>query len=150
MRPATAFWDDDLASPASFTTSTSKGGALICALTSTNRVAGILLSDTRTPPSAASIWTNGDLSAELHAWYWRPMAPSSKGCNLFEYWHFGAALRALGLAENGVCVRVEHWDTGVRDERGDRVAAINQWYEVKGEGKFRVCQRSFMCKKEGG
>jgi hypothetical protein len=66
------------------------------------------------------------------------MAPSSKGCKLVEYWQFSAALQALGLAENGVCMRVEHWDMEVKDEQGNRVPAINQWYEVKDVGKFRV------------
>jgi hypothetical protein len=35
-------------------------------------------------------------------------------------------------------MRVEHWDMEVKDEQGNRVPAINQWYEVKDVGKFRV------------
>jgi hypothetical protein len=66
MRPATAFWDDDFASPADFQKAADKGGALICALLGSDRTAGLLLKDKRNPPSAASIWT-GDLKTSCRS-----------------------------------------------------------------------------------
>jgi hypothetical protein len=140
--PATAFWDDDLASDADWEKYTLKGGALMCGLVDTDRTAGRQIRDTRNPPSAASVWT-GDLRQELDTWYWREMSPSSKGCQLQEYWEFPAMLAALGLngqAKSGggdnVCSRVEHWDAD-KEEGGKQVPAINQWYIVDGKD-YRV------------
>lgn len=136
--PATAFWGDDLASDADWEKYTLKGGALMCGLAGTDRTAGRQIRDTRNPPSAASVWT-GDLGQELDTWYWREMSPSSKGCQLQEYWEFRVMLAALGLngrprSEGGdnVCSRVEHWDAN-KEEGGKQVSAINQWYNVDGK-----------------
>lgn len=147
MRPATAFWDDDLASPADFQKAADKGGALICALQGTDQTAGLLLKDKRNPPSAASTW-HGDLKAELQSWYWHTMNPTSKGCRLNTYWQVTAALQALGLDGNpkseggdNVCHRIEHWDP-TKLEDGHQVPAINQWYAVD-ENNYRATKAHF-------
>ena len=136
--PATAFWDDDTASDADWEKYTLKGGALMCGLAGTDRTAGRQIRDARNPPSAASVWS-GDLRQELDTWYWREMSPSSKGCQLQEYWEFPAMLAALGLngrpksgGGDNVCLRVEHWDPN-KEEGGKQVPAINQWYKVDGK-----------------
>ncbi|KAH7406736.1 hypothetical protein DE146DRAFT_753290 [Phaeosphaeria sp. MPI-PUGE-AT-0046c] len=147
MRPASAFWDDDLASSADFEKAADKGGALICALQGTDRTAGLLLRDKRSPPSAASAWT-GDLRAELQTWYWRVINPTSKGCYLNKFWQIAATLQALGLdgrpkTEGGdnLCHRIEHWDPE-KQEDGHQVPAINQWYTVDGNN-YRATKAHF-------
>ncbi|KAL6703941.1 hypothetical protein ACN47E_008879 [Coniothyrium glycines] len=138
LRPAFGFFDDDLASAADWTTYTQKGGALMCALTSNDEAAGLLLHDKRTPPSAASIW-RGDLRQEMQAWYWRDASPATFQCKLDEHWELGEAMKSLGMngkpsSEGGdnVCYRVEHWDMH-KQENGRQVPAINQWYSVAGK-----------------
>ncbi|KAH9865863.1 hypothetical protein J1614_009450 [Plenodomus biglobosus] len=46
-----------------------KGQHLICLMEATDEGAGYLIEDTRTPPSAASLWT-GELDDELEEWFW--------------------------------------------------------------------------------
>jgi hypothetical protein len=54
-RQESAYFDDDLASAEVFKKAADKGGALMCAMAGTDRTAGLMLKDTRTPPSAASV-----------------------------------------------------------------------------------------------
>jgi hypothetical protein len=131
-KPEIAFWDEDLATPEFFAHSTTKGAALLCALSSSDRGAGSLLG---TPPSAASPWT-GDMTQALHDWYWRGMAPSSHGCDMEGFWKIGAAMKALGIGGENKCVRIEHWDSE-REEGGRRVEAVRQWYTMEGK-EYRV------------
>jgi hypothetical protein len=140
--PATAFWDDDMASPADWETLSLKGGALMCALEGTDRTAGKQIRDTRDPPSAASAWS-GDLKQELHDWYWRELDPTSKCAQLNDYWKFAGMLQALGLdgkptsaGGDNACYHIEHWDPNM-EENGNQVTAINQWYRVGGHD-YRV------------
>lgn len=141
----TAFWDDDYASPSEWITYTTKGGALMCGLTGSDETAGSLLQDTRNPPSAASPFTN-DLKSELLTWHWRSVNPSSFSCSFSTHWNFPHAMRSLGLSGTSAtqggdnhCYRIEHWDPDMRDERGNQVPAINQWYSVPGMGRqYRV------------
>jgi hypothetical protein len=142
LHPATAFWDDDLASARDRDKVTHKGGALICGLEGTDRTAGRQLKDLRNPPSAASPWPD-DLKQELIDWYWHEVTPTTKGCKLDDYWKFPATMQALGLngkcrSEGGhnVCYRVEHWDAN-KQENGIQVPAINQWYKI-GDSSYRV------------
>jgi hypothetical protein len=139
---AIAFWDDDLASATDWDKFTHKGGALMCGLEGTDRTAGRQLEDLRNPPSAASPWP-GDLKQELNNWYWHEFTPTSKGCELDDYWKFPATMQALGLSgkcrsEGGhnVCYRIEHWDQN-KQENGVQVPAMNQWYKV-GDSSYRV------------
>jgi hypothetical protein len=142
MRQEIAFFDDDTASAGDWATFTNKGGALVCAMAGTDRTAGILLKDTRTPPSAASVWT-GDLRQELIEWYWHDLDASSKTCQINEFWELSHAMQSLGLdgrpkANDGdnECFRIEHWDSK-KEDKGQRVPAINQWYKVSG-ANYRV------------
>jgi hypothetical protein len=140
--PATAFWDDDLASPADWEKFTLKGGALICALKGTDQTAGRQIKDSRSPPSEISVWS-GNLKQELHDWYWHELNPTSEGCQLDDNWKVPATMRALGLdgkaksaGGNNVCYRIEHWDPN-KEENGRQIPAINQWYQVDGNS-YRV------------
>lgn len=150
LNPTTAFWDDDYASETEWKTYTAKGGALLCGLHGTDQTAGLLLQDTRSPPSAASRFTS-DFHTTLQTWHWRSVHPSSFSCSFSTHWAMSNALRALGLsgtptAQGGdnECFRVEHWDPEMRDERGNQIPAVNQWYSVPGmERKYRVSGLSF-------
>ena len=142
LRPAIGFFADDVASPEDFTQYANKGGALICGLTGTDKIAGTLMRDPRNPPSAASMW-RGDLRQELQTWYWRNVNPATYSCKLDEHWQFPYAMRDLGLSGKPVdeggdnaCFRVEHWDPN-KEENGRQVPAINQWYTV-GDKDYRV------------
>jgi hypothetical protein len=141
-RQEPAFFDDDLASAEDFKKATDKGGALTCAMAGTDRTAGLMLKDTRTPPSAASVWT-GDLRQELSTWYWHSVDTSSKACQINEFWKLSYAMQVLGLdgkpTANGgdnECFRIEHWDPQ-KYENDKKVPAINQWYIV-GDRDYRV------------
>jgi hypothetical protein len=132
------FWYDDYASQEDWDKYIHKGGALMFGLAGNDETAGRQMEDPRTPPSARSQF-NGDLQTDLQNWYWRNINPSSFSCSLAEHWHFSNALRSLRLdgrpaSEGGdnTCYRVEHWDPEKRDEQGNQVAAINQWYNVPG------------------
>ncbi|KAH6644834.1 hypothetical protein C7974DRAFT_420258 [Boeremia exigua] len=142
-----AFFDDDSASDDDWQKFTHKGGALMCALNGDDEAAGVLMGDTRTPPSAASPWT-GDLKQQLAAWKWTEIDPSSYSCKMDEHWKIPAAMKALGLngkpqSEGGdnVCHRVEHWDPSLTVD-GQRVPAINQWYNVEGT-EYQATQAHF-------
>jgi hypothetical protein len=142
LSSATAFWDDNLASPEDWETYSLKGGALMCALEGTDRMAGRLINDTRNPPSAASAWS-GDLKQELQDWYWHELTPTSKGAQLDDYWKFSATMQALGLngkpksaGGDNACYRIEHRDPS-KQENGHQVPAINQWYRIGGND-YRV------------
>jgi hypothetical protein len=142
LLPATAFRGDDLANPADWETFSLKGSALMCALEGTDQTAGRLIKDTRNPPSAATSWSS-DLKQELHDWYWRELNPTSKGGQLDDYWKFAGMMQALGLngkststGGDNACYRIEHWDPD-KEENGNQVLAINQWYHVGGHN-YRV------------
>jgi len=127
------FWDDDVSSDADWAKYTSKGGTLMCGLEGTDLTAGHQLWDTRTPPSAASVW-NGDLRQELREWYWHEMAPRSFGADFDGFWKFGATVRALGLSvgADNVCHKIVHYDPELRDPQGAKVPAIMQRYDHAG------------------
>ncbi|KAI5376525.1 hypothetical protein J4E82_004746 [Alternaria postmessia] len=149
-RPAVAFWDDDHATEVDWKKSAAKGGALICALEGSDQVAGRQIRDTREPPSAASRY-NSDLKTELHDWYWRETSPSTFSCSFSEHWHLAHAMRSLGLdgkpaSEGGdnQCYRIEHWNPENRDDKGNQIPAINQWYSVPGHDKqYRATKAHF-------
>lgn len=109
----------------------------MCGLNGNDENAGEQMGDKRTPPSAASPWT-GDLKQELATWKWSEVDPSTYSCKMDDHWKMSSAMEALGLngkprSEGGdnVCFRVEHWDPkAVKD--GQRIPAINQWYNVDG------------------
>jgi hypothetical protein len=141
-RQEPAFFGDDLASAEDFKKAADKGGALMCAMAGTDRIAGLMLKDMRTPPSAASVWT-GDLRQELSTWYWHDMDTSSKACQINDFWKLSYAMQVLALdgtpkANGGdnECFRIEHWDPQKKD-KGQMVPAINQWYKV-GDTDYRV------------
>jgi hypothetical protein len=144
-RPTVTFWDDDHATEVDWKKSAAKGGALMCALEGSDQVAGRQIRDTREPPSAASRY-NSDLKTELHDWYWRETNPSTFSCSFSEHWHLAHAMRSLGLdgkpaSEGGdnQCYRIEHWNPENRDDKGNQIPAINQWYSVPGHDKqYRV------------
>ncbi|KAJ8107057.1 hypothetical protein OPT61_g9127 [Boeremia exigua] len=136
-RGAQGFEGDEFASDADWQKFTNKGGTLMCGLDGNDEEAGLLMDDKRVPPSAASLWT-GDLRQELTTWGWTEIDSSGYACDLDEYWHMTSMMEALDLnakpQSNGgdnVCYRVEHWNPKqVKD--GQRVPAINQWYNVDG------------------
>jgi hypothetical protein len=144
-RPKITFWDDDYATQQDWDEYAYKGGALMCGLEGDDETAGGQMKDTRTPPSARTQF-NGDLKTELQNCYWRDTNPSTFSCRLAEHWHFPNVMRSLGLdgrpaSEGGdnTCYRVEHWDPEKRDDKGNQVAAINQWYNVPGiERQYHV------------
>lgn len=85
----------------------------MCGLTGSDTTAGVLLKDTRNPPSAASVW-DSDLKQELASWYWHDIIPNSYGCKMDEHWRIASALQSMGLsaksAEQGgdnKCYRIE-------------------------------------------
>ncbi|CAN9102611.1 unnamed protein product [Alternaria sp. RS040] len=149
-RPTVAFWDDDHAAEVDWKKSAAKGGALMCALEGSDQVAGRQIRDTREPPSAASRY-NSDLKTELHDWYWRETNPSTFSCSFSEHWHLAHAMRSLGLdgkpaSEGGdnQCYRIEHWNPENRDDKGNQIPAINQWYSVPGHDKqYRATKAHF-------
>ncbi|CAN9216217.1 unnamed protein product [Alternaria alternata] len=149
-RPTVAFWDDDHATEVDWKKSAAKGGALMCALEGSDQVAGRQIRDTREPPSAASRY-NSDLKTELHDWYWRETNPSTFSCSFSEHWHLAHAMRSLGLdgkpaSEGGdnQCYRIEHWNPENRDDKGNQIPAINQWYSVPGHDKqYRATKAHF-------
>ncbi|USP74807.1 uncharacterized protein yc1106_02081 [Curvularia clavata] len=150
LRPATAFWDDDYASESEWKIYTAKGGALMCGLSGSDETAGILLKDTRTPTSASSIFTS-NFKNTLATWHWRHVNPASFSCSFSTHWQFPNAMRSLGIsgtsvAEGGdnTCYRVEHWDPEMRDEHGNQIPAVNQWYSVPGvERKYRATKAHY-------
>lgn len=117
----------------------------MCALQGSDQTAGLQLKDTRSPPSAASHF-NTDLKTELHTWYWRSVDPASFSCSFSDHWGFSKAMQALGLSGkpasqggDNKCYRIEHWDPEKRDDNGNQIPALNQWYNVAGiEQQFRV------------
>src|SRR5690242_17744057 len=109
----------------------------MCGLHGNDEMAGELMGDMRTPPSAASLWA-GDLKEELARWKWSEVDPSTYSCKMDDHWKIPVAMRALRLSgrpqsEDGdnVCHRVEHWDPKAMKD-GQRIPAINQWYRVDG------------------
>ncbi|KAF1937969.1 hypothetical protein EJ02DRAFT_411304 [Clathrospora elynae] len=128
---------DNMASDEDRTKCTNKGAALMRCLAASDQTAGNLMGDKRIPPSAASQF-HGDLKQELQNWYWRERNPTS-GRRTAEWWQFPRAMQALGLnltpttqGGDNATHRVEHWDREMRDEKGNQVLAINQWYNVPG------------------
>jgi hypothetical protein len=149
LHPTVAFWDDNHAAYEDWSKSAAKGGALMCGLEGSDETAGRQMKDTREPPSAARPY-NGDLKIELQNWYWRETNPSSFSCSFSEHWHLSYAMRSLGLdgrptsqGGDNQCHRIEHWDPESKNDKGDQIPAINQWYSVPGNSKqYRVSLHS--------
>ncbi|KAI4697456.1 uncharacterized protein J4E84_000586 [Alternaria hordeiaustralica] len=150
LHPTVAFWDDDYAAEEDWNKNAAKGGALICGLEGSDQTAGRQMKDTREPPSAARPY-NSDLKIELQDWYWRETSSSSFSCSFSEHWHFSHAMRSLGLdgrptsaGGDNQCYRVEHWDPEKRDNEGNQIPAINQWYSTAGNNKqYRATKAHF-------
>jgi hypothetical protein len=149
LHPTVAFWDDNHAADEDWSKYVAKGGALMCGLEGSDETAGRQMKDIREPPSAARPY-NGDLKIELQNWYWRETNPSSFSCSFSEHWHLSYAMRSLGLdgrptsqGGDNHCHRIEHWDPENKNDKGDRIPAINQWYSVPGNSKqYRVSLHS--------
>ncbi|OAL50382.1 hypothetical protein IQ07DRAFT_509705 [Pyrenochaeta sp. DS3sAY3a] len=136
-----------------------KGEHLVCLMQATDRGAGFLIQDTRTPPSAASPW-NGDLREELHKWFWKLNRFLDEGdeCNwakkglkdVFD----GLRLNAFPSKDNdgnplrgkNDCVAINHYDMDamVYDEYNNPIGvSINeQTYIVDGR-QYRATGGSY-------
>ena len=117
----------------------------MCGLKASDQTAGLLLQDTRTPPSTASRFT-GKFKQTLATWHWRHVSPASFSCSFSTHWELPNAMRSLGLSGTSVadggdntCYQIEHWDPEMGDEHGNQIPAVNQWYSVPGvERNYRV------------
>ncbi|XPS74992.1 hypothetical protein M3J09_007104 [Ascochyta lentis] len=76
-----------------------KGSHYQCLFEANDEAAGRLIEDTRTPPSAQSIW-RGDMYADRLTWNWHEMYFDEDDCN-FEYLHLKDAFDALNI--NAYC-----------------------------------------------
>lgn len=109
----------------------------MCGLNGNDNEAGLIMGDTRSPPSAASPWS-GDLRQELAKWEWNEGLPASYTCQINDHWDIYEVTEDLHLngdpqSEGGdnVCFRIEHWNPS-RMKDGQQIPAINQWYNVDG------------------
>ncbi|KAF1851022.1 uncharacterized protein K460DRAFT_271378 [Cucurbitaria berberidis CBS 394.84] len=122
-----------------------KGGALVCAMRNSDKLAGEWLNDVRDPPSAASVW-QGDLKPELKKWGWNDVMSNKMLCSFDNdgFWELESTFRGLGLNPHPVsegghneCYRIEHWQPNLKDDNDRMVPPADQTYKV-GEKRYRA------------
>lgn len=119
-----------------------KGNSLMCAMCGTDAGAGWQAGDTRTPPSAASIWVNFN---DMVDWYWWEAGHNPSICDMAMYWGMRTTFQGLKInpkskkaGGNLQCFQIRHRNEKAKYPDGKCKEALAQSYVVGGK-MYHVC-----------